>query len=179
MSSRLNGQDLLLDEDLLLELFGLSNKGCAVKKEKGVTNFYDEEGNKVVVDIAEIKQILLERADVVTLEAKLLDQNYLGVFWKMVHLSFTRILQPKQHTRSPYTNQDLIQTYGKEVNFAYFLVDWILGEVKIFNLPTLNHLSRERIEHMLYASQLTKIFKRFGVTFEGYEVQRVKESKKI
>ena len=110
-----------------------------MKKEKGVIDFYDEEGNKVTVDTLEIKKILLERVAVVTVEAKLLDQNNLGIFLKMVHLSFTRILQPKQHTQSPYTNQDLIHTYllmnRRDVDFAYVVIDRILEKVKIFNLP--------------------------------------------
>ena len=71
MSSRVNGQQILVDEALLHDLFGLSNKGCMVKKEKGVTNFFDEEGNMVAVEISEIKKILL----VVIVEANLLDEN--------------------------------------------------------------------------------------------------------
>ena len=55
VSGKVNGQKILLDESLLNELFGLSNSGCVVKKEKGVTDFYDEEGNKAVVEIKEIK----------------------------------------------------------------------------------------------------------------------------
>ena len=35
------------------------------------------------------------------------------------------------------------------------------------------------MEHMPYASHLTCIFKHFGVNFDGYEVQRVKDNKKI
>ena len=70
-----------------------------MKKRKKVTDFFDEEGNKVAVEIEAINKVLLERAWVVTVEAALLDQNDLGVFWKMVHLFLTRILQPKQHTR--------------------------------------------------------------------------------
>ena len=89
VSSRINGQKILVDEALLHELFGLSNKGCVVKKEKGVINFFDEEGNNVAVEISEIKKILLEKVVVVTMEAKLHDQSDFGVFWKMVHLSFT------------------------------------------------------------------------------------------
>ena len=81
-----------------------------VKKGKGITDFFDEKGNKVVVEIEIIKKIILEKAGVVTVEAALLDQNYLGVSWKMVHYFFTSILQPKQHTQSPLTNQDLIHT---------------------------------------------------------------------
>ena len=42
VSSRVNGQEIILDEGLLLELFGLSNRGCIVKKGKGVTDFFDE-----------------------------------------------------------------------------------------------------------------------------------------
>ena len=34
VSSRVNGQEILIDESLLYELFGLSNRGCIVKKEK-------------------------------------------------------------------------------------------------------------------------------------------------
>ena len=81
-----------------------------VKKQKGAIDFFDEEGHKVTVDISEIKQILLEKDAVVLMESKLF---------------FTRILQPKQHTQSAYTNQDLIHTYllmnGCNVNFAYVL----------------------------------------------------------
>ena len=44
-----------------------------LKKVIGVTNFYDEEGNKVALDIKEIKRILLEKATVVTVETSLLD----------------------------------------------------------------------------------------------------------
>ena len=95
MSSRVNSQEILVDKSLLNELFGLSNEGCVVKKEKGVTNFYDEEGNKVALDIKKVKRILFEKVVMVTVQTKLLDQNDVGVFWKMVHLSFTRILQPK------------------------------------------------------------------------------------
>ena len=64
----------------MYELFGLSHWGCIVKKGKGVTDFFDEEGNKVAVEIETIKKILLEKAGVVTIEAALLDQNDLGVF---------------------------------------------------------------------------------------------------
>ena len=56
-----------------------------------MTDFFDEEGNKVIVEIENIKKMLLERAGLVTVEAVLLDQNHLGIFWKMVHLFFTRI----------------------------------------------------------------------------------------
>ena len=91
-SSRVNGQDILVDESLLYVLFGLSNRGCIVKKRKGVTNFFDEEGNKVAIEIETIKKILLEKAGVMTVEAVLLDQNDLEMFWKMVHLFLTRIL---------------------------------------------------------------------------------------
>ena len=73
VSSRVNGQEILVDESLLNELLGLLNKGCVVKKKKGVTDFYDEEGNKVALDIKEIKRILLEKATVVTVKASLLD----------------------------------------------------------------------------------------------------------
>ena len=59
------------------------------------------------------------------------------------------------------------------------VIDCLLNKVKNFNLPTFSHLSRERIEHMPYASHLTRIFKHFGVNFDGYEVQWVKDSKKI
>ena len=111
VSSRVNGQEILIDESLLYELFRLSHRGCIVKKGKGVTDFFDEEGNKVAVAIETIKKILLEKARLVTVEAALLDQNDLRVFWKMVHLLFTRILQPKQHTWSYFTNQYLIHTY--------------------------------------------------------------------
>ena len=99
VSIRVNGQEIIVDESLLSELFGLSNRSCIVKRGKGVTEFFDEEGNKVVVEIEAIKKVLLERTGVVIVEAALLDQNDLGVFWKMVHLFLTRILQPKQHTR--------------------------------------------------------------------------------
>ena len=75
VSSRVNGQEILIDESLLNELFKLSNRGCVVKTEKGVTDFYDDEGNKVAVVIDEIKKILLEKAIVVTVTTKLLDQN--------------------------------------------------------------------------------------------------------
>ena len=87
-----------MEESLLYELFGLSNRGCIVKKGKGVTDFFNEEGNKVAVKIEVIKKMMLERAGVLTMEATLLDQNDIGVFWKMVYLFFTHILQPKQHT---------------------------------------------------------------------------------
>ena len=140
-----------------------------------MTNFYDEEGNKAIVEINDIKRVLLKQPAVVTVEANVLDQNDLRVFWKMVHLSFTRILQTKQHIQCPYSNQDLIHTYllmnEREVNFAYVVVDWLLDKVKNFNLPAFHHLSRERNKHMPYASHLTRIFKHFGVSFEGYEVQ--------
>ena len=145
-----------------------------MKKGKEVTDFFDEERNKVAVEIEVIKKMLLERAGVVTVEAALLDQNYLGVFWKMVHLFLTRILQPKQYTQSPFMNQDLIHTsllmQEKPVNFAYVVIHCLLDKVKNFNLPTFSHLSRERMEHMHYASHLTRIFKHFGVNFDGYEV---------
>ena len=59
---------------------------------------------------------------------------------------------------------------GREVNFVYVVIDWILEKVKNFNLPNFKQLSRQRIEHMPYASHLTRIFKNFGVSFEGYEV---------
>ena len=67
----------------------------------------------------------------------------------------------------------------RPVNFAYVVIDCILDKVKIFNLPTFSYLSRERMEYMPYASHLTRIFKHFEVNFNGYEVQRVKDSKKI
>ena len=35
------------------------------------------------------------------------------------------------------------------------------------------------MKHMPYASHLTRIFKHFEVNFDGYKVQRVKDSKKI
>ena len=163
VSNRVNGQEIILDENLLFELFGLSNRGCIVKKGKGVTDFFNEEGTKVTVEIESIKRTLLEKAGVVAVEATLLDQNDLGVFWKMVHLFLTRILQPKQHTQSPFTNQDLIHTYllmhVRPVNFAYVVIDCILDKVKNFNLPTFSHLSRERMEHMPCASHLTHVFK--------------------
>ena len=63
--SRVNGHEILVDEDLLYKLFGLSHRGCIVKKAKGVTDFFDEE-NKVTVEIETIKKILLEKAGVVT-----------------------------------------------------------------------------------------------------------------
>ena len=34
LSSGVNGQEILVDESLLYELFGLSNRGCIVKKGK-------------------------------------------------------------------------------------------------------------------------------------------------
>ena len=67
----------------------------------------------------------------------------------------------------------------REVNFAYVVVDCLLDKVKNFDLPTFYHLSREIIENMPYASHLTCIFKHFGINFAGYEVQQVKDSKKI
>ena len=69
--------------------------------------------------------------------------------------------------------------HDSPVNFAYVVVDCILDKVKNFNLPTFSHLSRERIEHMPYASHLTRVFKHFEVNFNGYEIQRVKDSQKI
>ena len=183
VSNRVNGQEILVDESLLYELSGLSYQGCIVKWGKGVTDFFDEEGNKVTVEIETIKKMMLERAGVVTVEASLLDQNDLGVFWKMVDLFLTHILQPKQHTQFPFTNQDLIHTYllmqERPVNFAYVVIDCLLDKVNNFNLPTFSHLSRERMEHMPYASHFTGIFKHFGVNFDGDEVQRVKDSRKI
>ena len=156
----------------MYELFGLSNRGRIVKKGKGVIDFFNEEGNKVVVEIETIKQILLEKARVVTVEATLLDQNHLGVFWKIVHLFLTRILHPKQHMQFLFTNQDLIHTYllmnEREVNFVYVIIDYLLDKVKNFNLPTFYHLSREIIEYMPYASHLTYIFKHFGINFARY-----------
>ena len=98
ISSRVNGQEILVDEDLLHDLFGLSKTGCVVRKEKRVSDYFDEEGKKVVADLAEIKRITLEQHGVVKVEEKHLDQNDLGVHWKMVHLSFTKIIQPKSHT---------------------------------------------------------------------------------
>ena len=122
VSSRVNGQEIILDEGLLFDLFGLSNRGCIVKKGKWVTDFFDEQGTKITVEIESIKRTLLEKAGVVAVEATLLDQNDLGVFWKMAHLFLTRILQPKQHTQSPFTNQDPIHTYllmhDRPVNFS-------------------------------------------------------------
>ena len=50
------------------------------KEGKRVTNFFDEEGTKVTVEIESIKRTLLEKAGVVAVEATLLDQNDLGVF---------------------------------------------------------------------------------------------------
>ena len=67
----------------------------------------------------------------------------------------------------------------RQVNFAYVAIDCLLDKVKNFNSLTFYHLSKERMEHMSYASHLTRIFKHFGVNFDGYEVQRVKDSKKI
>ena len=67
----------------------------------------------------------------------------------------------------------------RQVNFAYVVIDCLLDKVKNFNLPMLSHLSRERMEHMPYASHLTRIFKHFRVNFDGYEVQRVKDNKNI
>ena len=49
VSSRVNGQEIILDESLLFELFGLSNRGCIVKKGKGGTYFFDEQGTKVTM----------------------------------------------------------------------------------------------------------------------------------
>ena len=40
VSSRVNVQEILVDENILHELFGLSNRGCVVKKAKGVTDFF-------------------------------------------------------------------------------------------------------------------------------------------
>ena len=155
---------------------------CCEKK-KGVFEFFDEEGRKVTVDLAEIKKFMLDKAAVVEVQAKLLDHNDLGVFWKMVHLSLTRTLQPKQHTQAPFTNQDMIHTYllmnDRRINFASVVIDWLLEKVKNFNLPTFHHQNRERMEHMPYASHLTQVFKYFGVQFEGFEVQKVNDSKKI
>ena len=51
-----------------------------LKKEERVTDFYDEEGNKVALDIKEVKRILLEKDVVVKVKTKLLDQNDLIVF---------------------------------------------------------------------------------------------------
>ena len=108
-----------------------------MKKEKRVTDFFDEEGNKVTVEIEAITKMLLERAGVVTVEAALLDRNDLRVFWKIVHLFFTCIFQPKQHTQFPFTNQDLIHTYllmqERQVNFACVVIDYLLDKVKNFN----------------------------------------------
>ena len=80
VSSRVNGQEIILGEGLLFDLFGLSNKGCIVKKRKRVTDFFDEQGEKVTVEIESIRRTLLEKAGVVAVEATLLDQNDLGVF---------------------------------------------------------------------------------------------------
>ena len=92
ISSRVNGQEILIDESLSYELFGLSHRVCIVKRGKGATDFFDEEENKVTVEIKTIKKILLEKAGVVTVEAALLHQKDLRVFSKIVHLFFTRIL---------------------------------------------------------------------------------------
>ena len=51
VSSLVNGQQILVDESLLYELFGLSNSGCVVRKEKGVSEFFDEEGTKIAVHL--------------------------------------------------------------------------------------------------------------------------------
>ena len=51
VSSKVNGQEILVDESLLYELFGLSCRGYIVKQGKGVTNFFNEEGNKVAVEL--------------------------------------------------------------------------------------------------------------------------------
>ena len=45
-----------------------------------MTDFFDEEGNKVAVEIEVIKKLSLERAEVATVEVALLDQNDLGYF---------------------------------------------------------------------------------------------------
>ena len=80
VSSRVNSQEIIVDESMLNELFGLLNKGCVVKKEKGVIDLYDEKDNKVTLDIKEIKKIPPIKATVVTVEANLLEQNDLESF---------------------------------------------------------------------------------------------------
>ena len=85
ISSSVNGQEILEEEELLHTLFGVSSRGCIVKTEKGVKEFIDENANKIGVDIAAIEKWMLKNAGLVKVEAKLLDQNDFGAKWKMVH----------------------------------------------------------------------------------------------
>ena len=55
--------------------------------------------------------------------------------------------------------------HEREVKFAYVVVDWLLDEMKNYNLPTFNHLGKERMKRMPYTSHLTHIFKHFNVSF--------------
>ena len=114
---------------------------------------------------------------------KNLDQNDFGIRWKLVHMAFNKFLQPKSHTRSPFTMQDEISMYllikGETVNFTWVLIDWIVKKVKKFNLPMFSSKEKQREDSKHFGCHLTKIFKHFKVKLNGFESKQVIESKKI
>ena len=93
---------------------------------------------------------MFERHSVVQIKkgVRLLGQKDFGVHWKMVHTSFTKILQPKSHTQSPFTSQDETTMHllmkGEKINVFWVVIDSILEKVKNFNLSTFAAQDRQR-----------------------------------
>ena len=65
----------------------------------------------MAINTGEMRKIMFEHNKVVEVGAKLLDQIDFGMEWKMVHLAFTKCLQPKLHTQSPSTGQEEVMMY--------------------------------------------------------------------